>query len=134
MEKKCQNLRENFILPNEIFSGNNKILSKSFSPNVVKFFIYQAHYRSVLDFSNDALLASEKGFNKLMEAQKSLSNLKKASDFDVDLWISKCYSKMNDDFNTPILIAELFNCIKFINSVNIKSKNLKISDKEKLCI
>ena len=81
------------------------------------------------------LLASEKGFNKLMEAQKRLSNCnEKTSDFDVDLWITKCYSKMNDDFNTPILIAELFNCIKFINSVNIKSKNLKISDKEKLCI
>ena len=69
--KKMSKSIENFILPNEIFSGNNKILSKSFSPNVVKFFIYQAHYRSVLD-SNDALLASEKGFNKLMEAQNFL--------------------------------------------------------------
>lgn len=133
--KKMSKSIENFILPNEIFNGNNKILSKSFSPNVVKFFIYQAHYRSVLDLSNDALLASEKGFNKLMSGYNLISKLdgnEKKSDFDVDLWITNCYSKMNDDFNTPMLIAEMFDCIKFINSVNIKSKNLKISDKEKL--
>ena len=133
--KKMSKSIENFILPNEIFNGNNKILSKSFSPNVVKFFIYQAHYRSVLDLSNDALLASEKGFNKLMSGYNLISKLdcnEKKSDFDVDLWIANCYSKMNDDFNTPMLIAEMFDCIKFINSVNIKSKNLKISDKEKL--
>ena len=65
--KKMSKSIENFILPNEVFNGNNKILSKSFSPNVVKFFIYQAHYRSVLDLSNDALIASEKGFKKINE-------------------------------------------------------------------
>jgi cysteinyl-tRNA synthetase len=133
--KKMSKSIENFILPNEIFNGNNKILSKAFSPNVVKFFIYQAHYRSVLDLSNDALLASEKGFNKLMSGFNLISKLacnEKKSDFDVKLWIANCYSKMNDDFNTPMLIAEMFDCIKFINSVNIKSKNLNISDKEKL--
>jgi cysteinyl-tRNA synthetase len=134
-ERKMSKSTENFILPNEIFNGNNKILSKAFSPNVVKFFIYQAHYRSVLDLSNNALLASEKGFNKLMSGYNLISKLvcyEKDSDFDVDLWISNCYSKMNDDFNTPMLIAEMFNCIKFINNVNINSKNLNINDKEKL--
>ena len=133
--KKMSKSIENFILPNEVFNGNNEILSKSFSPNVVKFFIYQAHYRSVLDLSNDALLASEKGFKKLMSGFALISKLEhnnKASDFDVDLWISKCYSKMNDDFNTPMLIAELFDSIKFINNVNINAKNLNTNDKEKL--
>jgi len=128
---------ENFILPNEVFNGNNKILSKSFSPNVVKFFIYQAHYRSVLDLSNDALIASEKGFKKLMSGFLSISKLNhnsEVSDFDIDLWISKCYAKMNDDFNTPMLIAELFECVKFINNVKINSKNLNTKDKEKLAI
>ena len=133
--KKMSKSIENFILPNEVFNGNNEILSKSFSPNVVKFFIYQAHYRSVLDLSNDALLASEKGFKKLMSGFVLISQLDhndKASDFDVNVWISKCYSKMNDDFNTPMLIAELFDCIKFINNVNINAKNLNTNDKEKL--
>ena len=133
--KKMSKSIENFILPNEVFNGNNEILSKSFSPNVVKFFIYQAHYRSVLDLSNDALLASEKGFKKLMSGFVLISQLdhnNKASDFDVDVWISKCYSKMNDDFNTPMLIAELFDSIKFINNVNINAKNLNTNDKEKL--
>ena len=133
--KKMSKSIDNFILPNEVFSGDNKILSKAFNPNVVKFFIYQAHYRSVLDLSNDALLASEKGFNKLISGYNLISKLasnEKKSDFDVDLWIINCYSKMNDDFNTPMLIAEMFDCIRFINSVNIKSKNLNNSDKEKL--
>ena len=133
--KKMSKSIENFILPNEVFNGNNKILSKSFSPNVVKFFIYQAHYRSVLDLSNDALLASEKGFKKLMSGYSLISKLNhnnEASDFDIDLWISKCYSKMNDDFNTPMLIADLFECVKFINNVKINSKNLNTNDKEKL--
>ena len=133
--KKMSKSIDNFILPNEVFSGDNKILSKAFNPNVVKFFIYQAHYRSVLDLSNDALLASEKGFNKLISGYNLISKLasnEKKSDFDVGLWVTNCYSKMNDDFNTPMLIAEMFDCIKFINSVNIKSKNLNNSDKEKL--
>jgi cysteinyl-tRNA synthetase len=133
--KKMSKSIENFILPNEVFDGNNKILSKAFSPNVVKFFIYQAHYRSVLDLSNDALLASEKGFKKLMSGFSLISQLdhnNQASDFNVDQWISKCYSKMNDDFNTPMLIAEIFDCVKFINNVNINTKNLNTNDKEKL--
>ena len=133
--KKMSKSIENFILPNEIFNGNNNKLSKSFRPNVVKFFIYQAHYRSVLDLSDEALLASEKGFNKLMSGYNLISELncnEKKSDFDIDFWISNCYSKMNDDFNTPMLIAEMFDSIKFINNVNINSKNLNINDKKKL--
>ena len=110
----------NFILPNDFFTGNSKHLSKKFSSSVVRFFILQAHYRSVLDFSNTALLASEKGYYKLMEAINILPNLKKSDEtmgMNVKLWIKDCYKAMNDDFNSPILIAELFKLVKFINQI-----------------
>jgi cysteinyl-tRNA synthetase len=97
--------------------------------------MYQAHYRSILDISNDALIASEKGLNKLIDGFNSISNLdcsNENSDFNVDNWISNCYSKLNDDFNTPMLIAEIFECLKFINSVKIGNKNLNKLDKEKI--
>ena len=133
--KKMSKSIDNFILPNEIFTGNNKIFEKQFSPNVVKFFIYQAHYRSILDISNDALIASEKGLNKLFNGLNLISELdcnEQPSDFDIESWINNCYLKMNDDFNTPMLIAELFDCLSFINNVKKSSKNLNIIDKEKL--
>ena len=133
--KKMSKSTDNFILPNEIFTGKNNLLSKEFSPNVVKFFMYQAHYRNILDLSNDALIASEKGLSKLIDGFNLIPNLNsntKKSDFDVDKWISNCYSRMNDDFNTPMLIEELFECIKFINNVNIDTKNLNKKDKEKI--
>ena len=110
----------NNILPAEILSGKNDKLTKGFSPSVVRFFMMQAHYRSILDFSNEALLASEKGFLKLMEAVTSLSNIEATevvNDFDVIKWKSNCYAAMNDDFNTPILIAELFSAVKYINQI-----------------
>ena len=127
----------NNILPGDILSGNNTILNKPFSSSVIRFFILQAHYRSVLDFSSEAIEASEKGFNKLMEAQKSLTNLKSSnsSDFDINNWVSNCYNALNDDFNTPILIAELFNSVKFINQVKmgkakISAKDLKFTQEK----
>tara|TARA_B110000037_G_scaffold142260_1_gene160974 strand:+ start:36846 stop:38327 length:1482 start_codon:yes stop_codon:yes gene_type:complete len=107
----------NSILPGEILSGENSILNKPFSAGVTRFFCMQAHYRSILDFSSDALEASEKGFNKLMEAILSLKKITpvKESKLDIALWRQKCYTAMNDDFNTPILIAHLFEGVKFIN-------------------
>jgi cysteinyl-tRNA synthetase len=124
----------NFILPNDFFTGNSKHLSKSFSAGCVRFFILQAHYRSVLDFSNEALLASEKGYNKLMESIRILETLipsSNTSDFNVESWKENCYNAMNDDFNSPILIAELFSMVKFINQVKdgsstVNKKDLKI--------
>ena len=109
----------NNILPGDIFTGENDKLNKPFSPSVTRFFMMQAHYRSILDFSSDAIEASEKGYNKLMEAINSLSKLEtgNSSDFDVKAWSQKCYDALNDDFNTPILIAELFSAVKFINQV-----------------
>jgi len=120
----------NNILPAEILSGKNDKLTKGFSPSVVRFFMMQAHYRSVLDFSNEALLASEKGFLKLMEAVTSLSNIEATeviNDFDVIKWKSNCYAAMNDDFNTPILIAELFSAVKYINQIKDNKASINIS-------
>ncbi|WP_298422937.1 cysteine--tRNA ligase [uncultured Kordia sp.] len=118
--KKMAKSTGNNILPGEIFSGDNKNLSKGFAPSVARFFMMQAHYRSILDFSNDALLASEKGFNKLMEAIKTLDNLKPVGDktsFNFSVWKRNCYNALNDDFNTPILIADLFEAVKYINQL-----------------
>ena len=123
----------NNILPSEILSGNTNQLSKGFSPSVVRFFMMQSHYRSILDFSNDALLASEKGFLKLMDALKTLTNLtpsNAATNFDVSNWKQRCYDAMNDDFNTPILISEIFSAVKYINQIkdgsnSIDTENLK---------
>ncbi|MEM6722311.1 MAG: cysteine--tRNA ligase [Bacteroidota bacterium] len=118
--KKMSKSTDNNILPGEIFSGNSKHLSKGFVPSVARFFMMQAHYRSILDFSNDALLASEKGFYKLMEAMKTLDKLAPVGDkttFNLEVWKRNCYNALNDDFNTPILIADLFEAVKFINQV-----------------
>ena len=120
----------NNILPAEILSGKNDKLTKGFSPSVVRFFMMQAHYRSVLDFSNEALLASEKGFLKLMEAVTSLSKIEATevvNDFDVIKWKSNCYAAMNDDFNTPILIAELFSAVKYINQIKDNKASINTS-------
>jgi len=92
----------------------------------------QAHYRNVLDLSNDALLASEKGYKKIIEALNLLENFKDyseiTSNFDVKKWVDDCYQAMNDDFNTPILIANIFEAVKFINKINVGSE--KISEKD----
>jgi cysteinyl-tRNA synthetase len=115
--KKMSKSTGNNILPNEIFDGSNTLLKKPFSPSAVRFFCMQAHYRSIFDLSNDALEASEKGYFRLMEAVALLPELKSAkeSTFDVVAWKDKCYAAMNDDFNTPILIAQLFEVVKQIN-------------------
>ena len=117
--KKMAKSTGNNILPAELFSGNNTVLSKAFSPGVAKFFMYQAQYRSILDFSNDALVASEKGYNKLMDAYKSIGEISHSqhSSIDITTWRQSCYDAMNDDFNSPILIAQLFEAVKHINTL-----------------
>lgn len=128
--KKMSKSTGNNILPSELFSGDNEILSKAFSAPVVKFFMYQAHYRSILDFSNDALEASEKGFNRLMDAFRALDGIAPSgiSDFDVVLWRKSCYTAMNDDFNSPILIAQLFEGAKQINALKEGNISLNAED------
>lgn len=130
--KKMAKSTGNNILPDELFSGDNDILSKAFAPTVAKFFMYQAHYRSILDFSNDALIASEKGYLRLMEAYQMIESLRDGgqSDFDVAAWRQSCYDAMNDDFNSPILIAHLFDVTKVIHAVAEGKQSLTQADIE----
>jgi len=120
----------NYILPNEIFSGDNKILSKPFSPSATRFFMLQANYRSILDFTSTGLEASEKGYIKLMEALSSLANIEptKTSSIDIKAWKQKCYDAMNDDFNTPVLIANLFEAVKYVNLLIEKKATISTED------
>ena len=121
----------NNILPDEIFCSGSPLLSKTFSESAVKFFMLQAHYRSILDVSNDALVASEKGFLKIIDAVNSLEtfdNFEDQSDFDIEKWREECYDAMNDDFNTPILIANIFDAVKFINQLNNGKAKISKSD------
>ena len=98
----------------------------------VRFFMLQAHYRSILDFSDDAILAAEKGHDRLMQAMEILKEIQPGttSSFDIKEWRDAAYEAMNDDFNTPILIAQLFEGVKFINLMNDGSANLTAQDLE----
>lgn len=122
----------NYILPMELFSGDNDFFEKPFQPNIVRFCFLQAHYRSVLDISNDAMMASEKGFVRLMEGIKLLADLKTSatSSINVEAWKQSCYDAMNDDFNTPILIAQLFEGVKYINLINDGKETITSADLE----
>jgi len=110
----------NSFLPHELFSGENSILNKGYSPMTVRFFMLQAHYRSTLDFGNDAMDASEKGFKRLMNAYALLDGLKISGNTEIEIepLLERCYAAMNDDFNSPVLIAELFEASRIINSVH----------------
>jgi cysteinyl-tRNA synthetase len=120
----------NFILPHELLEGGNSFFEKAFHPNIVRFCFLQAHYRSVLDISNDAMIASEKGFNRLMEGLKLLDNLQSdaRSTLSISAWRQSCYDAMNDDFNTPILIAHLFEGVRYVNLVNDGKESLSAED------
>lgn len=120
----------NTINPHELLSGNNDKMSKAYSPSVIRFFMAQSSYRSVLDLTDAGLLASEKGYNRLMEAMALIPMLKasSASSLNINEWLQKCYDAMNDDFNTPILIANLFEGVKFINQVKDGSATLTTDD------
>ncbi len=108
---------DNSFLPHELFSGNHKLLTKGYSPMTVKFFMLQSHYGSTLDFSNEALQASEKGFTKLLDSVVRLETLvaKDKSTSDIPALEKLCYQAMDDDFNTPILISHLFEAGRIIN-------------------
>ncbi|MBT3685370.1 MAG: cysteine--tRNA ligase [Cryomorphaceae bacterium] len=127
--KKMSKSTGNNILPVELITGKNNIFSKPFDSNVIRFFFLQAHYRNVLDISDSSLIASEKGYNRLLEIIKrvkegEVSNEKNDILFNtIKEWENKCYACLNDDFNSPMLIAELFNSTKFINDSDIKISN-----------
>jgi cysteinyl-tRNA synthetase len=120
----------NGFLPVELFTGNHPLLEKGYSPMAVRFFMMQTHYHSTLDFSNEALQASEKGFERLMQSFSTLQNLKasNSSDEDIKLLQEKCYEAMNDDFNTPVLISHLFEAVRIINSAN--DDKVKVTQKD----
>jgi cysteinyl-tRNA synthetase len=124
----------NGFLPGELFSGDHPLLEKGYSPMAVRFFMMQTHYRSTLDFSNEALQASEKGYMRLMNAVKTLDNLKtsSASTSNITELREKCYEAMNDDFNAPVLVANLFEGARIINSVNDGKETITASDLELL--
>jgi len=132
--KKMGKSLGNFINLEEFFNGTHDKLDKAYSPMTIRFFILQAHYRSTVDFSNDALKAAEKGLKKLMNAMGTLQSLKSSdsSTYDVSGLEKKCYEAINDDFNTPIVIAHLFDGVRMINSVKDGKEILKSSDLEKL--
>ena len=128
--RKMSKSTENFILPENLFSGDSDIIEKGYNPMVVKFLMYQAHYRNTLDLSNESLLASEKGYNKLMQSFSDIDILKpseKGSD-KYKLIVDKCYNSMLDDFNSPKLISHLFELSKLIE--DIKKEKEFISKKD----
>lgn len=128
--KKMSKSTGNNILPREIFSGNNDKLSKAFTPSVTRFFMMQAHYRSVLDFSDEAIVAAEKGYNRLMEAIDTLDSLSPSatSSIGISTWKQACYDAMNDDFNSPILIAQLFEAVRYINLLKDGKETISSAD------
>ncbi len=109
----------NFITLFEFFDGSNKNLDKAYSPMTIRFFILQAHYRSTVDFSNDALQAAEKGLERLMDAVHALDKIQPSTTTSVQLadLSEKCYEAMDDDLNTPVVIAHLFDAARSINSL-----------------
>lgn len=128
--KKMSKSTGNNILPGEILNGGNTILSKAFTPSVVRFFMMQAHYRSILDFSDEAIVAAEKGYQRLTEALELLPEIEASavSSFSVQDWKQSCYNAMNDDFNSPILISHLFEAVKFIHLMKDGKETLGEAD------
>ena len=124
----------NFITLSQMFNGDNDVLDQAYSPMTVRFFMLQAHYRSPLDFSNDALKAAEKGFSRLMAALSTLDKIQtsETSNINVEDLKSKCYKALNDDLNTPVLIAHLFDGVKMINSLAAGHEKITIQELEKL--
>lgn len=120
----------NFITLDKLFSGDHPLLQQAYSPMTIRFFILQAHYRSTIDFSNEALQASEKGLQKLMKAMESLNKLKPSSEStsDISKLKQKCYEAMDDDLNSPGLISSLFEGVKIVNSVSDGSEKLTEED------
>ena len=127
----------NGFLPEELFSGSHPLLEKAYSPMNVRFFMLQTHYRSTLDFSNEALQASEKGLKRLWEAYETLTgfnwpvtganpgNINTELDTKVQKLISEFDDNMNDDFNTAMVLASMFELVPIINS--IKDKTIAIT-------
>jgi cysteinyl-tRNA synthetase len=125
---------DNSFLPHELISGDHPLLEKGYTPMTVRFFFLQANYKSTVDFSNEALRAAEKGLARLMNGIETLKKLTplETSSVKVNDVITKSIESLNDDFNTPMTIAHLFDGVKMINSINDGKENINSTDLEKL--
>ena len=124
----------NFITLDELFTGSNETLTQAYSPMTIRFFILQAHYRSTIDFSNEALQASEKGLERLMTAVKTLEELKPSEKSTVNIQSlkEKCFAALDDDINSPVAIAHLFDGVKMINSIKAGNEKISVEDLDEL--
>jgi cysteinyl-tRNA synthetase len=124
----------NFITLDQLFSGDHPLLKQAYSPMTIRFFILQAHYRRTIDFSNEALKAAEKGFQKLMKAMESLNKIKPSDHSTVDIikLKEKCYEALDDDLNSPVLLSHLFEGVKIINSVIDGTEKIDVPGLESL--
>ncbi|MCK9628645.1 MAG: cysteine--tRNA ligase [Bacteroidales bacterium] len=125
----------NFITLDELFTGNHKMIIQPYTPMTVRFFILQAHYRSTLDFSNEALLASEKGLKKLLQASKDAAGLpvsETAGDAGVAQIVENIYDALCDDLNTPIAVSHVFDAVRIVNQVKDKQISICNEDKKRL--
>ena len=120
----------NTVLPNDLIRGTNPFFKSGFHPSAIRFFMMQAHYRSVLDLSDEAMRGAEKGYFKLMYAYKAMQNARsgKRSDFDVQSWVDESYGALSDDFNTPVLIAKLFEAVHWANQIKAGFASLREAD------
>ena len=127
--KKMSKSDGNFVLPGDLITGKHALLSRGYSPQAIRFFFMQAHYGSTLDMSEEALQAAEKGYHRLSQAYSALKELKAEGDENpgVEVWAERCHKAMNDDFNSPILVAQLFEAAKWIQSA--AAGNIKLSPK-----
>lgn len=128
--KKMGKSYGNFINLEQFFTGSHDKLERAYSPMVIRFFILGAHYRSTVDFSNEALIAAEKGMIRLLDASALLDKLKESPTSSVDITglAARCYAALNDDLNSPIVIAELFEASRIINSVHAGLATLTAED------
>ncbi len=124
----------NFITLEELFTGNHALLAQAYSPMTIRFFILQAHYRSTLDFSNEALQAAEKGLDRLMKAVETLGKLtpSERSTVEVEELRTRCEEAMNDDLNSPLVIAALFDWVRIINQIYEKQQTISEEDLRQL--
>ena len=124
----------NFITFEQLTTGNHPLLTQAYSPMTIRFFILQAQYRSTLDFSNEALQAAEKGYERLMKAMKTLSKLKASEKSSVDISDiePRCKAAMDDDLNSPIVISVLFDAVRLINQIYDGQQTISAADLEEL--
>ena len=124
----------NFITFEQLTTGNHPLLAQAYSPMTIRFFILQAQYRSTLDFSNEALQAAEKGYERLMKAMKTLSKLKASEKSSVDISDiePRCKAAMDDDLNSPIVISVLFDAVRLINQIYDGQQTISAADLEEL--